>query len=124
MAKIDTWLTELADLKDEIAEKDERRKELESKIIEYLDGNETSAIEWEHYGKSAKASVVRSSTIKIDEEGLLAELPARTVTAITTRVIDRKALEDKVARGQIDVNLVAKYTDEVAKKPYVRVTKK
>jgi hypothetical protein len=124
MARLDKWLTELVELKEEIAALESNKKDLETKILTLLEADETTTIEWEHNGKLAKATAVYSSTLKIDEDGLKDALTPAQWRSVTQRVLDQRALEDKVARGQIDVSVVAKNTTEVPRKPFIKVTTK
>lgn len=121
MAKLDKMLTELTDLKANIALMEERRKELEQEIIEFLP-LETYTVEWEYEGKTTKATIVYSSSVSIDHDALKGDLTPTQWKKITTVVVDSKALENAVARGDIDVAVVAKHSTEKPKKPYIRVT--
>ncbi len=121
MKHLDKKLYRLHELKKTIAEMDKERKELEAQIIEHLESVEVVTLDWGD-DRIHKASVVYSSTMKIDEAGLQDALTDRQWSSITKRVIDEKLLEDKVARGQIDVDIVAQHTEEVPRKPYVRLT--
>lgn len=124
MAYIDQWLTRLASLKEQEALIEKERRDLEERIIHFLDGNESDSIESTVGNERLKATVVRSTTLKFDEHGLASELSPHMWREITKRVLDTKALEDKVARGAIDVEVVAKYSDEVPRKPYVRLSRR
>lgn len=119
--KLDRMLSELADLKADIALMDERRKELEQEIIEFLP-EQTQSVEWEHELGVAKATVVYSSTVVIDDDGLKNDLTPAQWKKITTLVVDQKALENLVARGDIDIAIVAKNSTEKPRKPYVRIS--
>ena len=122
--KLDKMLSEFAEMKAQLSEMQEECKKLEQKIIDYLQVDSTQTIEWEHStsGVVAKATVVFGSTVKIDDEGLQEELPTAIWNKITTKVVDKSALEDMVARGKIDIGLVAKHSTEKPSKPYIRIT--
>lgn len=124
MAYIDQWLTRLANLKEQEAMIEKERRDLEDRIIHFLDGNESDSIESTVGSEHLKATIVRSTTLKFDEHGLASELSPHMWREVTRRVLDTKALEDKVARGAIDVEVVAKYSDEVPRKPYVRLSRR
>ncbi len=121
MKNLDKNLARIAELKREIAKLDAERKELEASVIEHLESVQLVTVEWGEDRKN-KATIVYGSSIKIDASGLQDELTAKQWQSVSVRVLDEKLLEDKVARGQIDVDLVAKHTTEVQKKPYVRLT--
>lgn len=122
MAQLDKWLDQLADFKEQAAELDAKRKELEAKIIDHLTSVETDSVTWEHKDGEARATVVRGSTMKFDEAGLEDALGRRRWHQVSKRVLDQRALEDQVARGLIDVGVVAEHVTESARKPYIKVT--
>lgn len=121
MRNLDKKLYRLHELKQTINNLELERKDLELEIITHLESVETVTLDWGD-DRLNKATVVYSSSMKIDAAGLEADLTDRQWVSITKRVIDEKLLEDKVARGQIDVDIVAKHTEEVPRKPYVRLT--
>lgn len=120
--KIDRDLQKLAALKAQIADLDSQRKQLEEVIIASLEKNDTSTISWEDDGGFHKATVVYSTTVKIDAPALLEKLHPNVRKQVTVRVLDEKLLEDKVARGVVDIKLVAKHTTETPRKPFIKIT--
>lgn len=122
MGRLDDWLTELASINEEIKDLTDDKKVLQSKIISFLEENESSTVEWELNGRPSKATVVYSSVLKFDEDGLSEALTARMWNEISTRKLDQKKLEDKVARGSIDPTLVADHSDEVPRSPYIKIS--
>lgn len=121
MKNLDKTLARIAEIKKQIAELEGERKELEASVIEHLESVQLVTIDWGSDRKN-KATIVYGSSMKIDATGLRDELTDRQWQSVSVRVLDEKLLEDKVARGQIDVHVVAKHTTEVQKKPYVRLT--
>lgn len=117
-------LTKLAELKAEIARLDAEKRAIESEVLEAMEEAGITTMEWEDDRGMHQATTVYSSTIKIDADALEEELPARTWQSITRRVLDEKVLEDKVARGIIDIEVVAAHSTEVPRKPFVKVTTK
>lgn len=73
-------------------------------------------------GEEVKVTIVRPTTLKIDEEGLKEALSPSLWKSVTKQVIDKKALEDAVVRGKIEASVVADNSKEVAAKPYLRIT--
>jgi hypothetical protein len=122
MKRIESKLTKIAELKAEIAALEELRKKLEADAIAELEQAGISTLTWEAGDATCKATVVYSSSFKIDGPALLEKLDTRVRNQVTVRVLDEKLLEDKVARGIIDINLVAKHTTETPRKPYVKIT--
>ena len=123
-ASLDKTVAKLAEIKAEIVELEDMRKLIEAEIIDRLEQNEADKIETNFEGSSYTATIVRSSSLKFDEQGLAGAMSPSMWTQISRRVLDSKLLEDKVARGSIDVDTVAKYSEEVERKPYLKLTKK
>ena len=116
-------------LKVEVSEREELRKQLEEKLIKLLEADlyplSESFMLQEKYDEEVfitKVTVVRPTSIDIDEEGLKNELKPSQWKAITTLSLDKKKLEDNVARGKIDIDVVAKNSTEKPKKPYLKIT--
>lgn len=124
MAKIEKIVEILSQIKQEIVELENMRKQIESELIERLEQNGAERITVKTDDAEVTATIVRSTTLKFDEQGLASALPPAMWRQISTRVLDGKALEDKVARGAIDVDIVAQNSEEVARKPYVKLTSK
>ena len=98
-------------------------KEIEDakkKIFESLEKNELETVV---IGENEiKITIVRPTTLKFDEEGLKSSLSESQWRQITKTVLDKKALEDAVARGKIEISIVGENSKEVASKPYLRIT--
>lgn len=120
--KLNRRIAALAELKQQIAELDDKRKELEAEVLELMESAEITTTEVEIDGVVTKATAVYSSTVKIDSTGLQGELSGSMWNQITKRVLDERLLEDKVARGLIDIDVVARHSTEVPRKPYVKIT--
>jgi hypothetical protein len=122
MGRIDDWLSELASITEEVKELTDEKKALQNKIITFLEDNESSTVEWELDGRPSKATVVYSSVLKFDEEGLADALSTHLWNSVSSRKLDQKKLEDKIARGSIDATLVAEHSDEVPRTPYIKIS--
>ena len=122
MGRLDDWLTELASITEELKDLTDEKKSLQAKIISFLEENESETVEWELDGRPSKATVVYSSVLKFDEDGLAEALSSSMWNQISSRKLDQKKLEDKVARGSIDPALVADHSDEVPRSPYIKIT--
>lgn len=112
----------LSEIKSNINSMDIQRKEIELEIIDLLDEVGLSTIDTDIEEGTVKATIVRAVSVKIDETGLRESLSDKQWQSISTRVLDEKLLEDKVARGLISIDLVANNSTEVQKKPYVKLT--
>ena len=116
-------------LKSEISEREELRKQLEEKLFKLIEAESDQLSEsfmmQERYDEEifiTKVTIVRPTSIEIDEEGLKKALTASQWKAITTLSLDKKKLEDNVARGKIDIDVVANNSTEKPKKPYLKIT--
>lgn len=69
-----------------------------------------------------RVTIVRPSTLKIDEEGLESSLSKAQWKLITKHSVDKKALENAIVRGKIDPSIVSDHSKEVLSKPYLRIT--
>lgn len=115
-------LATLADLKAQAKEAEDRRKALEEELSKEM---ATAGIKRDHWpsqepGKYHTATLVESSTIQFDENGLKQALSEEQWASVTKSVLDSKALEDQVARGLIPVDLVVEHSTEVPRKPYIK----
>lgn len=118
-------LDELLALKDEIAALDAKKKALEATVMEALEAKDLSTLEWGEgpkTGKPNKVTIVYSSRLQIDEQALKERLTPKQWSAITTVVVDNKALEDQVARGKIEASVVADCSEDLPRSPYLKVT--
>jgi hypothetical protein len=76
-------------------------------------------------GESEKVTVtiVRPTRLQFDEAGLRDSLSEQVWRSVSKRVLDKKALEDAIARGKVSANAVAEHSTEVPTKPYLRITR-
>lgn len=70
------------------------------------------------------ATIVESSTLEFDEDGLRKKVGAKVWNSITDRKINRTKLEEAVQAGQIDPKIVATYATEKPRKPFIRISEK
>lgn len=105
-----------------IAELQERLDTIKTKLMEKLENAELETITVGEGSDEIKVTIVRPTTLKIDENGLKEALPKTVWNSITKTSVDKKALEDAVVRGKIDPTVVADNSKEVASKPYLRIT--
>jgi hypothetical protein len=68
-------------------------------------------------------TVVRPTRLEFNEAGLEKALSEALWRQVTKRVLDKKALEDAVSRGKIDISVVSENSKEVATKPYLKITR-
>lgn len=77
--------------------------------------------------KSAKIGDIRVTRVqgtstKIDSKGLAKAVGAAMWNKITLKTLDKSKLEDKIERGEIDINVVSQYTTVADNKPYIRMS--
>lgn len=111
-------LVALGKLKREEKKMQEEIKELEAKVITQMQTKKVSVFEV----TGIKGTLVEGTTLTLDEEGLKAALPTATWNKITRQVLDKELLEANIVTGKIDADLVASFTEEKPRKPYVRVS--
>ena len=122
MNELTQSLSELARIKMQISELEQQKSIVEDEVMQKMDSTGNSTCEWEHNGHWSKATIVRSSSISINEDGLKDSLTPAMWKKVTTLVLDKKALENMVATGKIDIKLVSDNYVETARKAYLRVT--
>ena len=72
-------------------------------------------------GRTIHATMVQGVTTSIDAEALEAAVGEKKWLLISTRVLDMKKLEARIATEDIDAAIVAEVTHEKPKAPYVLV---
>lgn len=92
-------------------------------LFALLEKHELETIKVGEDGSSTKVTIVRPTSMEFNEEGLKESVSDSVWRQITKLVLDKKALEDAVARGKVSVDIVAENSKEVAKKPYLKITK-
>jgi hypothetical protein len=106
---------QLVDLEHEIAKS-------KKKIFDALESNEVDTITIGESESETKITIVRPTSLKFNEEKLKEKLSDKQWRQITKTVLDKKAIEDAVARGTIDISIISANSAEVASKPYLRIT--
>lgn len=66
-----------------------------------------------------RMTVVRGTTVKINEASLKKALGAPLWRKVTKQVLDKPKLEEMVNSGDVDLNVVAAHTEVIPKKAYV-----
>lgn len=110
------------EIQEEMAKLEKRLATIKSKLMQKMEDAELETITLGEEGATVKVTIVRPTTLKIDEEGLKEALPKVVWNSITKTSVDKKALEDAVVRGKIEPSVVASNSKEVASKPYLRIT--
>ena len=92
-------------------------------LMVLLEKHELETVKVGEDGESTKVTIVRATSMEFNEEGLKKSVSESVWRQITKVVLDKKALEDAVARGKVPIETVADNSKEVAKKPYLKITK-
>ena len=92
-------------------------------LMALLEKHELETVKVGEDGESTKVTIVRATSMEFNEEGLKKSVSESVWRQITKVVLDKKALEDAVARGKVPIETVADNSKEVAKKPYLKITK-
>ena len=119
---IERLLEEHHAIADEMTLLDERLTKVKKTLMEKLESAELETLTVGEEGSEIKVTIVRPTTLKLNEAGLEKDLSSAQWKLITKKVVDKKALEDAVVRGKIDPTVVADNSNEVASKPYLRIT--
>ncbi|CAB5220339.1 hypothetical protein UFOVP238_29 [uncultured Caudovirales phage] len=118
--KIQEALLELADLKTQQDEIAWAVADAESRLITLMDSAGEKTVTTDDDG--VKGTLVRASSLVINEDGLRKAVGAKLWNRITKRTLDKKKLEAFVTTGEISAVLVAAHSSERQSKPYVRLT--
>lgn len=70
------------------------------------------------------ATVVAPTRVIVNPDKLKKAIGAEAFKKITKPVMVEALLEDAIAQGTIDMNIVAQCSDEVPSKPYIKITEK
>ena len=119
---IERLLEEHHAIADEMTLLDERLTKVKKTLMEKLESAELETLTVGEEGSEIKVTIVRPTTLKLNEAGLEKDLSSAQWKLITKKVVDKKAFEDAVVRGKIDPTVVADNSNEVASKPYLRIT--
>jgi hypothetical protein len=92
-------------------------------LLTLLEKHELETVKVGEDGESCKVTIVRPTTMEFDEAGLKDSVSESVWRQITKLVLDKKALEDAVARNKVPLEVLAKNSKEVAKKPYLKITR-
>jgi hypothetical protein len=120
--KKEELLLVLRDLKARMAEAGETLELTQAELCELMVMDEEPSISFKHDGVKIQGTVILGTRIKIREAQLKKALGAKGWARITSLTLDKKKLEDAIARGDIDPNVVAQYSDELPNKPYIKIT--
>lgn len=106
-------------------EADNQRKDLQGALIDALCGmNQKSIKAVSETGGTITGTLVESSTITYDADGLRKALGAKVFDALCTMTLDTKKLDEAVAKGEIDAVAVARFAFEQPRAPFIKVTEK
>lgn len=75
------------------------------------------------YGSTSfKSTIVKSETMKIDDEGLRAHVGKRTFSKLCVQKVDKNKIAEAVSRGVVQLEDISPYMTITARQPYVRIT--
>ena len=95
-------------------------------LLQVLDeiGKATVTIRAEEPGTRVTATAVHTASEVIDEPKLKKRLGHELWSKVTTLALDRKKLQDAMAQGLVDPNVVAQCAESVPRRPYVKLTER
>jgi len=112
-------LGRLAAIKEQLAALEAEKKELEASAASLM--QERGVKRWAaNHPRLGTATLVESSTIRIDEAELQRSLSTDQWQSVIKVSVDQKLLEHAVATGVVPIDIVAAVSEEVPKRPYLR----
>ena len=102
------------------AKRKEKQKECVELFKQYPDVKTVLVKQWQD--KPLRATLVKSETVKIDEDRLSEALGEEMWDKITTRKLDMDKLEDMVATGAIDAGILGDYSEVVPRTAFIKLT--
>lgn len=113
-------LMELAQLKERQKDLAEQVFEAEKRLIDALESKGQKSVSANN--GDLTGTLVKGSTITINEESLKKALGAGLWKKVTKQVLDKERLEAHIVTGDIDPNVVAQHSTEKDRKPFIKVT--
>lgn len=113
-------LMTLARLKQTAKETQEEFEEVQKRVISTLERTGKKSITAND--RNLRGTLVKGSTMVLDDEALKKTLGAKIWNKITKRVLDKEKLEAHIVTGEVDKHLVAQCTTEKDSKPYIRLS--
>lgn len=120
MTSMQDYLLELARIKEAISNLNEEKLETECLLIEALEKKGQKSVTANN--GDITGTLVKGSTISIDEEKLKKSLGAALWKKVTKQVLDKERLEAHIVTGDVDANVVAAASTEKDRKPFIKVT--
>ncbi len=120
MSTLQERLARLLQLKTQLSELEAERTSLEAVILRQMQDEDLKSAQFYENGIKVAASAVHGSTIKFDMDAIREKLTTDQWQSITKQVVDNKLLEDRVAKGEVPVEVIAEHSTEVPRKGYVR----
>ncbi len=117
--KTTTLVKELVALKEERDALDKQIKALQTSIIDTMGDEPLSVEEGDRVIRVTKVQGHRSVW---DESALRSMLGQSGWLKVSSRVLDKKKLESKIAGGEIDPEVVAECVTEVPNAPYLKIS--
>lgn len=119
---VQTDLMALATIKSEIDALNQKKAEIEERMIAAMSKQGTKTVTAQ--GGAVKGTLVAGTRITIDEDALKKALSAAQWKKVTKQVLDKERLEAHIVTGDVDPNVVAAASTEKDTKPYIRVSGK
>lgn len=116
-AKLWQAISRLRKLRDQEKQIHERASGIQAMIVDELQNRDEVAME----NADLRISLVRPEKMTWDIESLRRLLPKSKFAKVTKIVIDQKAIESEVQKGEIPVDIVASASEIESLKPYVRI---
>lgn len=97
---------------------------VECQLVALMDEHHIEQTSVDLDGILVTGSLVKSTTLNIDEARLKKALGSKIWEAITTKTLDKAKLEDAIARNLISPTMVAECSVETPRRPYIKITER
>jgi hypothetical protein len=96
-----------------------RLDELGERLIKQMEADQRKSYRWDADGVRHNLTYVQGHTTVIDEHGLRKAMHAKPFDRFTKRVLDRRAMEDAMDRGEVDRVLVSRFVQLRPNRPHL-----
>lgn len=124
LSEVKKLVRELAIARDNKDHAEKTIKMYQQDLVAWFKSKGRKTLKTENYnGATIQATYVSTTRIDIDEDKLKKALGAKTFKKVTKCVIDKSKLEELIAEGEIDPNVVAQCSTERTSE-YIKITHK
>jgi len=121
--KVEDKIRLLDELKREAKGLDEQIKDIQREVLAAMLKRKDKTLVVDVEGnRTVKATLVQPTNTRLDAEKLEVALGEKTWLLVSTRVLDQKKLEARIATEEVDAGIVAECTTTTPGTSYVKIT--